>query len=132
MQAQCSYGRESFDSWGRKKRSVTANAHNFIETENEDSMRLSREIIVLDYGDEKNSPYDDVDNGRGEDELSYRMDGERATGGSTADLGWEAPARAMNREFRKSFLKSSDREREIESCDGNISLYSYACRWVDT
>ncbi|TRY63939.1 hypothetical protein TCAL_10951 [Tigriopus californicus] len=52
--ASCTYGRENFDSWGRKKREAA-----FLDDDSVDSqMRLSREIIVLDYGDEKTSPYE--------------------------------------------------------------------------
>lgn len=54
LQASCTYGRENFDSWGRKKREAS-----FLDDDSVDSqMRLSREIIVLDYGDEKTSPYE--------------------------------------------------------------------------
>lgn len=55
--AVCTYGRENFDSWGRKKRSLDKRTvGNEIEG---NTMSLSREIIVLDFGDETNSPYDD-------------------------------------------------------------------------
>lgn len=54
--AVCTYGRENFESWGRKKRSIEKRA---VDRGIENAMSLSREIIVLDYGDEKNSPYDE-------------------------------------------------------------------------
>ena len=50
FQTSCNFGRESFDSWGRRKRRAVS--------DDDDTMRLSREIIVLDYGDEQTSPYD--------------------------------------------------------------------------
>ena len=51
----CTYGRENFESWGRKKRDVSKRAvDNSVDT----AMSLSREIIVLDFGDEATSPYD--------------------------------------------------------------------------
>jgi len=53
--AVCTYGRENFESWGRKKRDVSKRAvDNSVDT----AMSLSREIIVLDFGDETTSPYD--------------------------------------------------------------------------
>ena len=58
MQASCTYGRETFESWGRKKRDLWKRSA--IE-DGEEQMRLSREIIVLDYGDEQNSPYSEED-----------------------------------------------------------------------
>ena len=51
LQTSCSFGRESFDSWGRRKRRAVSDG-------DDEQMRLSREIIVLDYGDEQTSPYD--------------------------------------------------------------------------
>jgi len=53
--AVCTYGRENFESWGRKKREISKRA---VETELDTAMSLSREIIVLDFGDEATSPYD--------------------------------------------------------------------------
>jgi len=53
--AVCTYGRENFESWGRKKRDVSKRA---VETQLDTAMSLSREIIVLDFGDEATSPYD--------------------------------------------------------------------------
>jgi len=53
--AVCTYGRENFESWGRKKRDVSKRS---IETTLDTAMSLSREIIVLDFGDEATSPYD--------------------------------------------------------------------------
>ena len=51
----CTYGRENFESWGRKKRDVSKRAvDNSVDT----AMSLSREIIVLDFGDEATNPYD--------------------------------------------------------------------------
>ncbi|XP_073981347.1 trynity isoform X2 [Rhodnius prolixus] len=50
--AVCEWGRESVESWGRRKRSL------MNETENtEDDMTLSQEILVLDFGDEKQSQF---------------------------------------------------------------------------
>lgn len=51
LQAVCEWGRESVESWGRRKRSVSN------ETESEDDMTLSQEILVLDFGDEKQSQF---------------------------------------------------------------------------
>ena len=58
FQAVCTYGRENFESWGRKKRDLSKRA---IDNGAETAMSLSREIIVLDFGDEKTNPYDDFD-----------------------------------------------------------------------
>jgi len=53
--AVCTYGRENFESWGRKKRDVSKRS---VESELDTAMSLSREIIVLDFGDEATSPYE--------------------------------------------------------------------------
>jgi len=55
----CNYGRDNFESWGRrrKRREVQLPA-NVIDNEVDTQMRLSHEIIVLDFGDEKTSPFD--------------------------------------------------------------------------
>jgi len=55
----CTYGRDNFESWGRrrKRREVQLPA-NVIDNEVDTQMRLSHEIIVLDFGDEKTSPFD--------------------------------------------------------------------------
>jgi len=55
--AVCTYGRENFESWGRKKRDVDRSRRE-ISDEVDTTMSLSREIIVLDFGDETTSPYD--------------------------------------------------------------------------
>ncbi|XP_071050814.1 uncharacterized protein [Onthophagus taurus] len=47
--AVCEWGRESLESWGRKKRSIS----NETETDKEEDMTLSQEILVLDLGDDK-------------------------------------------------------------------------------
>ena len=60
LQVTCNFGRDTFESWGkRKKREVTLPA-NVIDTgEDVDAqMRLSHEIVVLDFGDEQTSPFD--------------------------------------------------------------------------
>lgn len=49
----CEWGRDSLESWGRKKRSV----NNQTDEEKEEDMTLSQEILVLDFGDEKQSEY---------------------------------------------------------------------------
>ncbi|XP_031632719.1 uncharacterized protein LOC116346678 isoform X2 [Contarinia nasturtii] len=47
--AVCEWGRDSLESWGRKRRSIASN-----ETqENEEETNISQEILVLDFGDEK-------------------------------------------------------------------------------
>ncbi|KAK9875154.1 hypothetical protein WA026_005945 [Henosepilachna vigintioctopunctata] len=51
--AVCEWGRESLESWGRKKRSV----NDATEGEKEEDMTLSQEILVLDLGDEKQSEF---------------------------------------------------------------------------
>merc|ERR1719230_1306100 len=53
--AVCTYGRENFESWGRKKRDLSKRA---VENSVDTAMSLSREIIVLDFGDEATNPYD--------------------------------------------------------------------------
>jgi len=65
----CQFGRDNFESWGRRRRSVVKrDARQTIDGEDGDNeiaevvedshMQLSHEIIVLDYGDERSSPYD--------------------------------------------------------------------------
>ena len=54
LQAVCEWGHESVESWGRRKRSM---ASNHTANESEDDMTLSQEILVLDFGDEKNSQF---------------------------------------------------------------------------
>jgi len=60
--AVCTYGRENFESWGRKKRSTdvdSTRSKRAVENVIDDTtMSLSREIIVLDFGDESTNPYD--------------------------------------------------------------------------
>lgn len=51
--AVCEWGRESLESWGRKKRSVS----NQTDEEKDGDMTLSQEILVLDFGDEKQSEF---------------------------------------------------------------------------
>lgn len=51
-QAVCEYGRDSIESLGRRRRSVSTN-----QTESEEDMTLSQEILVLDFGDEKQSEF---------------------------------------------------------------------------
>lgn len=53
VQAVCDWGRDSVESWGRRKRSVS----NVTEEEKEEDMTLSQEILVLDFGDEKQSEF---------------------------------------------------------------------------
>lgn len=52
--ASCEWGRDSLESWGRKKRSVKKNV---TDDEKEEDMTLSQEILVLDFGDEKQSEF---------------------------------------------------------------------------
>lgn len=44
--AVCEYGRESIESLGRRRRSIASN-----QTESDEDMTLSQEILVLDFGD---------------------------------------------------------------------------------
>lgn len=53
MQAVCEWGRDSLESWGRRKRSVD----NATDEEKEEDMTLSQEILVLDFGDDKQSEF---------------------------------------------------------------------------
>ncbi|XP_043243126.1 uncharacterized protein LOC122392384 isoform X3 [Amphibalanus amphitrite] len=52
--AQCNNGRQQFQSWGRRKRSVLASTGDRSAGNSEDpeSMTLSQEILVLDLGDD--------------------------------------------------------------------------------
>lgn len=50
-QAVCEWGRESVESWGRRKRSIG----NQTAEKSEEDMTLSQEILVLDFGDDKTS-----------------------------------------------------------------------------
>lgn len=52
--AVCEWGRDSIESWGRKRRSVQNQTDDEKE---EDNMTLSQEILVLDLGDEKQSDF---------------------------------------------------------------------------
>uniref|UniRef100_A0A1B0CDT4 Cuticlin-1 n=2 Tax=Lutzomyia longipalpis TaxID=7200 RepID=A0A1B0CDT4_LUTLO len=54
--AICEFGRDSLESWGRKRRSIASNDTSEENTDEED-MNISQEILVLDFGDEKNSEY---------------------------------------------------------------------------
>lgn len=58
LQAVCTYGRENFESWGRKKRDLSGLTKRAVDNSADNAMSLSREIIVLDFGDEANNPYD--------------------------------------------------------------------------
>ncbi|XP_014223600.1 uncharacterized protein LOC106650204 [Trichogramma pretiosum] len=49
--ATCEYGRDSLESWGKRRK------RNLENTTNEDDMTLSQEILVLDFGDEKQSQF---------------------------------------------------------------------------
>jgi hypothetical protein len=70
--AVCTYGRENFESWGRKKREASMmdrmtrtgraiSGASRQEQSADNAMSLSKEIIVLDYGDETNNPYDEAE-----------------------------------------------------------------------
>lgn len=54
FQAMCEWGRESIESWGRKRRSLPHNETNEVHNQEED-MNISQEILVLDFGDERQS-----------------------------------------------------------------------------
>lgn len=58
-QAVCEWGRDSIESWGRRRRSIQPNAqNNDTASENsEDMTQISQEILVLDFGDEKQSQF---------------------------------------------------------------------------
>lgn len=58
-QAVCEWGRDSVESWGRRRRSVSgAQPSNNDTAENsEDMTQISQEILVLDFGDEKQSQF---------------------------------------------------------------------------
>ncbi|XP_077287259.1 trynity isoform X2 [Arctopsyche grandis] len=56
--AVCDWGRDSLESWGRKRRSISPNqnaTHEENTDESEDDMNISQEILVLDFGDERQS-----------------------------------------------------------------------------
>lgn len=50
--AVCEWGRDSMESWGRKRRSVGNET-----MESDDEMNISQEILVLDFGDEHNRDF---------------------------------------------------------------------------
>lgn len=50
--AVCEWGRDSMESWGRKRRSVGNET-----AESDDEMNISQEILVLDFGDEHNRDF---------------------------------------------------------------------------
>merc|ERR1712226_1342333 len=56
---------ESFESWGKKRKRRSAFLDD-SEAPVDPNMRLSREIIVLDYGDEKTNPFDTFERVRAE------------------------------------------------------------------
>lgn len=51
FQAVCEWESESVESWGRRKRSLSHET----ETAQEEDMNISQEILVLDFGDERQS-----------------------------------------------------------------------------
>ncbi|XP_033227208.1 uncharacterized protein LOC117179470 isoform X2 [Belonocnema kinseyi] len=51
--AVCEWGRESVESWGKRRRRNVVNA----TEEKSDDMTLSQEILVLDFGDEKQTDF---------------------------------------------------------------------------
>lgn len=53
-QANCEYGRDSSESWGKRRRRSLDNA---TTEEKGDDMTLSQEILVLDFGDDKQSQF---------------------------------------------------------------------------
>lgn len=53
FKAVCDWGRDSVESWGRRKRSI----NNVTDDEKEEDMTLSQEILVLDFGDDKQSDF---------------------------------------------------------------------------
>lgn len=53
--AVCEWGRDSLESWGRKRRSISSNETE--EVVEEEEMNISQEILVLDFGDEKNHDF---------------------------------------------------------------------------
>ncbi|XP_055644168.1 uncharacterized protein LOC129780191 [Toxorhynchites rutilus septentrionalis] len=60
--AVCEWGRDSVESWGRKRRSVMRNQtmegeEREEEEEKEEDMNISQEILVLDFGDGKNRDF---------------------------------------------------------------------------
>ncbi|XP_050525481.1 uncharacterized protein LOC126896594 [Daktulosphaira vitifoliae] len=55
--AVCEYGRDSIESWGRRKRSVAATNNNTTSENGDDMTQISQEILVLDFGDEKQSQF---------------------------------------------------------------------------
>lgn len=70
--AVCEWGRDSMESWGRKRRSVGN------ETSSDDDMNISQEILVLDFGDENNkdflrSPDPSTEFGRGEISFEFTL-----------------------------------------------------------
>lgn len=50
--AVCEWGRDSVESWGRKRRSIENGTQ-----ESEEEMNISQEILVLDFGDEHNRDF---------------------------------------------------------------------------
>ncbi|KAF5285569.1 hypothetical protein FQA39_LY16581 [Lamprigera yunnana] len=52
--AVCEWGRDSIESWGRRKRSIKNNG---TDEEKQDDMTLSQEILVLDFGDDKQAEF---------------------------------------------------------------------------
>jgi len=57
-QAVCEWGRDSVESWGRRRRSVSsAQPSNDTSENSEDMTQISQEILVLDFGDEKQSQF---------------------------------------------------------------------------
>lgn len=53
FQAICEWGRESIESLGKRRRRSLANS----TEEKAEDMTLSQEILVLDFGDEKQSEF---------------------------------------------------------------------------
>lgn len=60
--AVCEWGRDSMESWGRRRRRSTNDTASAESTgtgveKDEEDMTLSQEILVLDFGDEKQSEF---------------------------------------------------------------------------
>ncbi|KAL1138899.1 hypothetical protein AAG570_008961, partial [Ranatra chinensis] len=57
--AVCEWGRDSVESWGkrRRRRRELSQANQSDKEDEEDDMTLSQEILVLDFGDEKQSQF---------------------------------------------------------------------------
>eukprot|EP00096_Caligus_rogercresseyi_P012186 TRINITY_DN5030_c0_g1_i3.p1 TRINITY_DN5030_c0_g1~~TRINITY_DN5030_c0_g1_i3.p1 ORF type:complete len:923 (-),score=211.16 TRINITY_DN5030_c0_g1_i3:445-3213(-) len=91
--ANCIFGREGFESWGKRKRRAIESQE--VDKDEESQMRLSHEIIVLDYGDEQTDmkEFDKVKNSR-ETPMTTVSNDTTFSGASRGPVDWNRQSAA--------------------------------------